>query len=89
VGGGELWLVLAGRGEDDQVCGDEGGRSAVAGSLVWEKKLGKMGCVWGVFGCVAGKEKWSCGLGEGEKISPVRGRRVLVLFSKGAAAWKR
>jgi hypothetical protein len=33
------------RGGDDQVCGDEGGRSAVAGSLVWEKKLGKMGCV--------------------------------------------
>ena len=25
--------------------GDEGGRSAVADSLVWEKKLGKMGCV--------------------------------------------
>jgi len=36
--------------------GDEGGRSAVADSLVWEKKLGKMGCVWGVFGCV-GEEK--------------------------------
>ena len=63
------------RGGDDQVCGDEGGRSAVAGSLVWEKKLGKMGCVWGVFGCVAGKEKmelrsWRRGeaVAEGEKV---------------------
>ena len=62
------------RGRGGCLCGDEGGRSAVAGSLVWEKTLGKMGCVWGVFVCVAGKEKWSCGLGEGERPW-LRGRR--------------
>jgi len=35
---------------------------------------------WGVFGCVAGKEKWSCCLREGERPW-LRGRRRSWLWS--------
>ena len=41
---------------------------------------GKVWCV-GVFGCVAGKEKWSCCLGEGERPW-LRGRRRSWLSSE-------
>jgi hypothetical protein len=55
--------------------GDEGGRSAVADSLVWEKKLGKMGCVW-VEGPV-----------EGEDSEMERGRREVLGFGSPSFFW--
>jgi hypothetical protein len=39
-----------------------------------------------VFGCVAGKEKWSCCLGEGERPW-LRGRRFSSCEGKKGAAW--